>query len=49
MVPINAPCVRKVSGPEHARNTAATTADFISRARNLAQGVGNMAPLAWLS
>lgn len=49
MVPIHAPDVRNVSGQGHTGNTAATTADFISRGRNTPQDSGNMAPLAWLS
>jgi hypothetical protein len=49
MVPIHAPRVRNMSGQGDAGNTAATTADFISRGRNTPQVSGNMAPLAWLS
>ena len=49
MVPIHAPCVRNVSGQGQAGNTAVTTADFISLGRNVPQGFGNTAPLAWLS
>ena len=49
MVPIHAPGVRLMSGPCLAGNTAATSADFISRVRNPAGNFGNTAPLAWLS
>lgn len=49
MVPTHAPRVRNVSGQGHAGNTAAITADFISRGRNTAQVFGNTATLAWQS
>ncbi|MCB5282761.1 hypothetical protein BJQ89_02523 [Arthrobacter sp. ES1] len=49
MVPIHSPRVRNMSRPSQAGNTAATTAEFNFRGRNLAQVIGNTAPLAWLS
>ncbi|MGY2744522.1 hypothetical protein ACVWZ8_001639 [Arthrobacter sp. UYCu723] len=49
MVPIHVQSVRLMSGAWLAGNTAATSADFISRARNTAGNFGNTAKLAWLS
>jgi hypothetical protein len=49
MVLIQAPDVRNMSGKGRAGNTAATTADFISRGRNTPKDVGNTATLALLA
>ena len=49
MVPNHAQSVRGMSGQWYAGNIAATSAEFISQARNTARDIGNTAPLAWLS